>query len=361
MKRDLFDQERPGQSDFRRVPRREFLVGLAAVGASALLPGAHALAQAQSSGTGRPWRIDTHHHVSSPRFIAEISGRHTGQWPLIRWTPAKSIEAMDEGEVATAILSTSEPGVWFGNDQAAAKLARECNEYTAKLMADYPGRFGMFAIVPLPYIDGALREIEYSLDTLKANGICMMTDYEGKYLGDPKFTPVLEELNRRKAVLYFHPFRAECCKNLQPELGPATIELGTDTTRNIASLIFSGTTVRFPDIRYIFSHGGGTFPYLMYRMDSVASRPNMKAKLPHGLLHEVQKLYYDTAMFFDPYANATLRKLVPNSHILFGTDYPFVRPKTVADGLAKCGYSPSELRAIERDNALALLPHMKKT
>jgi predicted TIM-barrel fold metal-dependent hydrolase len=210
-------------------------------------------------------------------------------------------------------------------------------------------------------VDGALHEIEYSLDTLKADGICMMTDYEGKYLGDPKFTPVMEELNRRKAVLYFHPFRAECCKNLQPELGPATIELGTDTTRNIASLIFSGTTARFPDIRLIFSHGGGTFPYLMNRMATIAERPAMKANLPNGLLYEVQKLYYDTAMFFNPYSNETFRKLVPTSHILYGTDYPFVTPETVANGLADCGYSASELRAIERENALALFPRLKKT
>jgi 6-methylsalicylate decarboxylase len=358
------NRNRPGESEvsaLRGVPRREFLAGLAALGASALLPHAVTMAGTQSANPARPWRIDTHHHVASPGFIAEISARKTGQRPLIEWTPAKSIEEMDKASVATAILSTSEPGVWFGDDDAAAKLARECNEYTARVMADHPGRFGMFAIVPLPYVDGALREIEYSLDTLKADGICMMTDYQGKFLGDPKFAPVMDELNRRKAILYFHPFRAECCKNLQPELGPATIELGTDTTRNIASLIFSGTTVRCPDIRLIFSHGGGTFPYLMNRMVTVAQRPDIKAKLPKGLLYEVQKLYYDTAMFFNPYSTETFRKLVPTSHILYGTDYPFVTPATVANGLASCGYSPGELRAVERENALALFPRLKKT
>ena len=132
-------------------------------------------------------------------------------------------------------------------------------------MADHPGRFGMFSTVPLPDVDGCLREIEYSQDTLKADGVCMMTSYQGKYPGDPAFEPVMSELNRRKAVVFFHPVKAECCKDLQPELAPALIELGTDTTRAIASVIFDGTASRYPDIRFIFSHGGGTMPYLMTR------------------------------------------------------------------------------------------------
>jgi predicted TIM-barrel fold metal-dependent hydrolase len=183
--------------------RRRFLGAFAGFGAAAIL--ADRLAGAQAPD--KPFRIDVHHHLSSPGFIAEISGRRTGQVPLMKWTVAQSLEDMDQGGVATSILSISEPSVFFGNFDAARKLARETNEFGAKLIADHPGRFGMFATVPLPDIDGSLREIEYALDTLKMDGICMMTDYQGKFLGDPAFRPLLEELNRRKAVVYTHPFR----------------------------------------------------------------------------------------------------------------------------------------------------------
>jgi len=191
----------------------------------------------------KPFRIDVHHHLSSPGFIAEISGRRTGQVPLMKWTVAQSIDDMNQGGVATAILSISEPSVFFGNFDAARKLARETNEFGAKIIAGHPGRFGMFATVPLPDVDSSLREIEYALDTLKMEGVCMMTDYQGKFLGDPAFKPVMEELNRRKAVVYAHPFRNDCCRNLVPDVFEPLIELGTDTTRTIASLLFSGSSI----------------------------------------------------------------------------------------------------------------------
>ena len=129
---------------------------------------------------------------------------------------------------------------------AARELARETNEFGAKVIADHPGRFGMFATVPLPDVEGSLREIEYALDTLKMDGICMMTDYQGKFLGDPRSRRSLEELNRRKAVVYTHPFRNDCCRNLVPDVFEPLIELGTDTTRTIASLLFSGSAASIP-------------------------------------------------------------------------------------------------------------------
>ena len=195
--------------------RRAFVGSIAGLGAGALLPDRQAAAQ-PGPAAEKPFRIDVRHHVSSPGFIAEISGRRTGQVPLMKWTVGQSLDDMDKGGVATAILSVSEPSVFFGNYDAARKLARETNEFAAKLIADHPGRFGMFATVPLPDVEGALREVEYALDTLKMDGVCLMTDYQGKFLGDPAFKPVLEELNRRKAVAYTHPFRNDCCRNLVP-------------------------------------------------------------------------------------------------------------------------------------------------
>src|ERR1700719_3756081 len=252
------------------LSRRKFLSGLGALGAATVFPKTFLRAQAPAQIPGRPFRIDTHHHFSAPGFIAAIASRKTNQQPLEQWTPSKAIEDMDKSGVATAMVSTSEPSVWFGDNEAARKLAREGNDFGARLMVDHPGRFGMFSTVPLPDIDGCLREIEYSQDTLKADGVCMMTSYQGKYPGDPAFDPVMSELNRRKAVVFLHPVKPECCKDLQPELAPALIELGTDTTRAIASLILDGTASRYPDIRFIFSHGGGTMPYLITRFEALA-------------------------------------------------------------------------------------------
>jgi 6-methylsalicylate decarboxylase len=342
------------------VERRKFLAGLGALGAAAVLPDSFLQPQAPTDVPKRPYRIDTHNHFSPPGFIAAIAARKTNQRPMELWTPSKAIEDMDKSGVATSIVSTSEPSVWFGDNEAARKLARECNDYGARLMADHPGRFGMFSTVPLPDVDGCLREIEYSQDTLKADGVCLMTSYQGKYPGDPAFEPVMKELNRRKAVVFLHPVKAECCKDLQPELAPALIELGTDTTRAIASIIFDGTASRYPDIRFIFSHGGGTMPYLMTRFAALATRPDIAQRLPKGLLYEVQKPYYDTASLYGPYPWPTILKLVPVSHILFGTDFPFLSAGAVAKGLTEVGLKAGDLQAIERENALQLFPRLGK-
>lgn len=348
------------RSESPRVSRRAFLSTLTALGATALHANAFPLQNKNSGAAEKPFRIDAHHHFSAPGFIAAISARKTNQRPLEQWTPEKSIEDMDKRGVATSMISTSEPSVWFGDNEAARKLARECNDYGARLMADHPGRFGMFSTIPLPDVDGSLREIEYSQDALKADGVCLMTSYQGKYPGDSTFDPVMQELNRRKSVVFLHPVKAECCKDLQPTVAPGLIELGTETTRAIASVLFDGTAARYPEIRFIFSHGGGTMPYLMTRFASLAARPDMAQRLPHGLLYEVQKLYYDTANFYGPYGWPTLLKLVPVPHILFGTDFPFSSAGEVAKGLREAGLLAGDLKSIERNNALELFPRLKQ-
>ncbi len=337
------------------MERREFLAGLATLGAAALIPEAISGAQNRPVASVGPGRIDVHHHFSASGFVAEIKARNTGQTALMEWTPQKSIEDMDKGGVATAIVSISEPNVWFGDNQKARALARECNEYGARLMADYPGRFGYFAALPLPDVDGALKEIAYAMDTLKADGICMMTSHGGKYPGDPAFVPVMDELNRRKAVVYSHPFRAECCQNLLPQGRGLGGELPHDTTVAITSVLYSATVVRCPDIRFIWSHGGGTVPFITSRLAGAESR------LPKGLIYELQKMYYDTAQAFNEYTLPSFKKLVPASHILFGTDFPFAGGSAaVAKGLREnSDFTAAQLRLIDRDNALGLFPRLK--
>jgi len=328
--------------------RRWFLQSAASLGAAALAP---LRLQAQ----GKPFRIDTHSHFTVPSLRDEVA--KAGQQTLLTWNPQKSIDEMEEGGVATSILSIGDPGVWFGDDQKARTIAREANEFAAKMMSDYPGRFGLFAVLPLPDIEGALKEIEYAFDTLHADGVGIVSSYQGRYLGNDYFVPMMEELNRRKAVVYTHPLCAACAA--QPALKDGQnrgVEFVFDTTRTIISILANGTPARFPDIKFIWSHGGGTVPFITGRL--VGNNP----KLPKGVIYELQRFYYDTAQAFNQYTLPSFKKFVPISRILFGTDFPLGNGSAavVAKGLAENGgFTPAEMRMIDRDNALTLIPRLK--
>ncbi len=329
------------------TPRREFL---AALTGAALLGPLRTRAQAPTER----FRIDVHHHLSPPEYRAAVNDPAAGL--SANWTPAQSIEVMDKAGVEKAMLSLSMPGVWFGDVQQGRKLSRIVNDYAAQMMRDHPGRFGLFAAIPLPDTEGALLEIGYAYDTLKAEGIGLLTSYDGKYLGDASFAPVWEELDRRHAVIYTHPLTPGCCGALNYELGPGAIEWATDTTRTAASLLFSGTAARYPNIRWIFSHGGGTFPFLLSRfVREEQTQKGIAERLPHGLMYEVQKFYYDTAQANTKGALDALLDMVPVSQVLYGSDYPFRTFEEVTNGLAAHGFSANDLRAIERDNAAGLL------
>jgi len=338
--------------------RRSFLVGVAATGAiAAFSKRAAALQGGGAAVATKGSRIDTHHHFTTPKLFELSTAKGVNQPTLKGWTPERSIEEMDQGGVATSVISISDPGVWFGDDAAARALARECNEYGAKVVKDYPGRFGQFAVLPLPDVDGSLKEVEYAMDTLKMDGIGILSSYRGKYLGNPYYTPLIEELNRRKAVVFCHPFCAACDADANLTDGQNRgVEFVFDTTRTILSLLSTGTVTRFPDIRFIWSHGGGTVPYITTRLAGAAT------KLPNGLIPELQKFYYDTAQAFSPYTMPSFKKMVPVSHIVFGTDYPLGGGSAaqVAKGLAdNGGFTEAEMQAINRDNALQLLPRLK--
>ena len=266
---------------------------------------------------------------------------------------------MQKSGTATAILSITNPGLWFGEAAESRKLARTCNEFAARMIADYPGRFGEFAAVPLLDTEGSLREIEYALDVLKFDGVGVFTNYEGKYLEEVVYSPVMQELNRRKAILYTHPVACPSCAGLVPEVAERVIEFGTDTTRTIASLVFSGVSTRYPDIRFIFSHAGGTMPLLIDRFEQAAKEPKLAARLPKGLMYELQRFYYDTAQSAHPVPMAALAKVIPLSQVVFGTDFPYRRGDEQIAMLHKCGFSAQEMRGIERENALHLLPRLK--
>src|SRR3984893_9862383 len=228
--------------------RRNFLAGgLAALGLGA------AAAPAAAQATAEKTRIDVHHHYVPP-VQGEAMAKHGGQAP--KWSLQSSLADMEKAGVTTAVLSLAPPGVWFRDIEEGRALARACNEYGAQLRKDNPGRFGLFAAIPLPDPEGSLREIAYALDVLKADGIALYTSYGEKYLGDEAFVPVFEELNRRNAMVYTHPVNPACCTRLADGVGPSSIEFATDTTRTIASLIFgkAGTAFRCPAGPFIGAH-----------------------------------------------------------------------------------------------------------
>ena len=335
--------------------RRQFL----ATGAATLGIGAAALQGILPAAAQAParTRIDVHHHFI-PQFHIDsmmAPGRRAGP-PPPKWSAALSIEDMDKSGIATSLLSIAQPGIWYGNNlDELRKLARELNEYGAKTVKDHPGRFGLFACIAPPDVDGSLKEIEYAMDTLKADGIGLLTSYQDKYLGDPSFAPVYAELNRRKAVVYVHPTTPDCCRGLVPGIPPGSIEYATDSTRTIAHVVFSGTATKFPDIRWIWSHSGGTLPFLSGRFIRLAAE-RKPAHLPNGPLPEFKKFYYELAQGNTPGQIAALLKMVDISQVLYGTDFPFRDGAEVNAGIKDYGFSAADVAAIERGNALNLLP-----
>jgi len=341
------------------MERRTFLRNVGVLGAGAMVSGLPS-AFAQAARGGRSGRIDVHHHVSPPRYVADLASRNLATPDMTSWSVAKTLDDMDKAGVSTSVVSVTTPAVSFAEPDAARRIARESNEWMAGLRRDYPGRFGSFAMLPMQDIDGSLREIEYALDTLKADGIGLLTSYGDKWLGHPTYAPIMDELNRRNAVLYTHPTLANCCRGLVPDVAPTIVEFGTDTSRTIADIVFSGTAARCPDLRFIFSHAGGTLPFLTERMiQAPVLNKNLAPRVPNGVLHELQRFYYDTAWAYNPAPLAALTKLVSISQVLYGSDYPYRTGAQTVKGLMDYGFSANDLRAIGRGNAVRLMPRLR--
>jgi len=331
------------------VSRRNFLASGAALGAASIL--APAKAAPPTAG-----RIDVHHHFAPAFHRDALAARRGGGWP--KWSPEMSLEDMDKSGIATAILSSVQPAAWNGNVEESRLLARKLNDYGATLVRDHPTRFGLFVTISPPDPEGSLKEIEYGLDTLKGDGIGLMTSYGQKYLGDESFAPVYEELNRRKALVYVHPTTPACCAGLVPGIPPSSIEYATDSTRTIAHLVFSGTSTKYPDIRWLFSHSGGTLPFLTGRFIRLAQE-RKPPHLPDGPLPEFRRFYYELAQGNTPGQIAALLKMVSLSQVLYGTDFPFRDGAEVNAGIDAYGFKPGERRSIERELALKLIPRLK--
>ena len=324
-------------------------------------------------------KIDVQHHIIPQVYVDKLA--HIGITeafgvPFPKWSPEASLRFMKKVGIEVGVMSISSPGVCFRDEEFSKDLARDCNEFMATTKCLHPGRFGGFAAVPLEYPEASLGEIRYALDELSLDGVGLLSQYKGKYLGDERFDTVMAELNSRNAVVYIHP--SDPADAYDPKLGipNALIEAPFETTRTVANLMYNGTTDRYPDIRFILAHGGGTIPFLAWRMGLIQYAQKgkrtpilrtlydlMVKSAPETGLKIIRKMYVDTGLTSGPAALKALKEFPGPSRIVFGSDFPFAKvAPIVAKNLSKDGdFTDPELEAIFHGNCQKLFPQFSIT
>lgn len=313
-----------------------------------------------------PCRIDVHNHIIPSAYLRELAGIGIADSlgrAFPEWSAEKTLAVMDANGIRAAVTSLSSPGVYFGDALFARKAARLCNEASAKLVRDYPSRFGAFATLPLPDTAAALDELSFAMDTLRLDGVVVLSNIAGTYMGDVKFEELYAELDRRKAVVYVHPTDPVAGNPLGKEIPTFLMEVTFDTTRAIFNLLYKGVLDRYPNTSWIFSHAGGALPYLTWRINlGQYVLPEAAASVPKGVPYYLGRLYYDTGLSANPYVFRSLRELVTPGQILFGTDFPFapeiLSAETVKGIGAYDGFSAEDREKIEFSNALRLFPRL---
>ena len=305
-------------------------------------------------------RIDVHQHVVPPRYAAWLRAQgvsNAGGRELPEWSAEEALAVMDAHEVERGILSVSTPGVRVGttrDDGEARKLARELNEFTARVASDHPGRFGFFATLTLPDVDGALEEAAYALDTLGAAGVILLANTQGEYLGAPEHEPLLAELNRRRTVVFVHP--STLPGPTVPGVPPFAADFLLDTTRAAYRLVQSGAIRRHPELRIILAHAGGFRPYASHRL--LAAQLLEGGRGPAEILEDMRSFWFDTALSGSPAALPSLLAFAKPGHVLFGSDWPYAPAPAVAYFTGQLdSYLANDAatqRAIDRESATAL-------
>ncbi|BBJ43912.1 amidohydrolase [Streptomyces antimycoticus] len=309
-----------------------------------------------------PARIDVHQHIVPPLWAETLAahGLDSGGWAIPAWSPTSALAMMDQQGIATGVLSVTSPGIHLGSDAQARDLARAVNEYGAEVVRDHPGRFGHFASVPLPDVDAALTETAHALDTLGADGVVLMSNAHGRYLGDPDFEPLWAEIDRRGATVFVHP--AQPPMPLLPGTPAPLADYVFDTTRTALNLVLNGVMSRYPNMRVILSHGGGFLPYAAYRFSGLTSTVVDRERNAEDILRDLKRFYFDTALSASPSALPALLAFAEPGHVLYGSDWPFAPQdagtyynhylETYPD------YDPGQAEAIDRGNAEALFPRL---
>lgn len=337
------------------ISRRGFTAGVIASAAASVAAQRPAPAAVFSTTA-----IDVHHHFLPPDYkpLARpwLDRYATGVADVIAWTPERSLAAMAAARVDHAVLSISAPGLSFGDAVRARATARDCNDYASTLGRDHSGRFSFFAALPMPDVDAAIREAERALALPGAVGVGLLTNYDGRYLGDTAFRPLFRWLAGRDTRVYVHPTTAPCCTGLTPDVPTPLIEFPVDTARAISSLLWSGVLSAAPRNCFIFSHGGGAMPMVMERVLAVGLlRPDLARLVPEGAPAALRRLYVDTASATARPAMAAMAAWLPPEHLLYGTDYPWGDLVRSRAALQQLGLPAERLAAIERGNAERLL------
>jgi 6-methylsalicylate decarboxylase len=284
----------------------------------------------------RGTRIDVHaHHLPEAYRAAATAAGHTqpdGFPQLPAWTAAQHLEVMDRLGIATSLLSVSSPGVHFGDDAAARVLARAVNEEGHRTVVDHPGRFGLFASLPVPDVDGAIDEIRHCYDHLDVDGVVLLTNAGGTYLGDPLLEPVFDELDRRHARVFLHPTSPACWEQTSFNRPRPMVEFLFDTTRAVVNLVLNGTIACHPNIEVIVPHAGAALPVIA---DRVAAFSLVLGDVGEGVdvLRDLGRLHHDLAGFPLPRQLDALLALTTFEHLHYGSDYPFT-PDFVVEGTA---------------------------
>jgi 6-methylsalicylate decarboxylase len=302
-------------------------------------------------------RIDTHAHVLPASYIAGLPPQLA---PRHKPVPVDDLDAvMQRYAIDAAVISTGPPGVFFGDVGGARELARLVNEELAAIVRAAPRRFAALASLPLPDVGAAIDELAYALDILRLDGVMLVSQVAGTYLGDSELEPLMAELNRRGAYVFVHPTFPPNGQPL-PQHPIWLYEFPFETTRAITNLIYSGVFERHQQIRWQFAHLGGTAPFVAHRLASLAERePEQAASAPAGALAYLTRQYYDTGLNNHAVAIDATRLVAPFDHIVFGTDWPYLAlpdGEDVAPGLAYLGGDGRAL--LEGEHARALVPRL---
>ena len=313
-----------------------------------------------------PGPIDVHQHVTPERYRAALESigiKGSGERSWAPSSPADLLTAMDRNGLAAAIVSVASPGAYFGDIAFTRRVVREVNDDLAQVVADHPKRFGAVGLVSLPDVDAALCDVEYALDTLKLDGLLLLTHTGDRYLGHPDDAELYAELDRRKAVVLVHPRRPAAKGFAQFSFPDGYTELAFETTRAIDNLYWNGMFARYPNIRWVMPHAGGVTPFLAFRMAGMDDIASVRERSPAGVGATLKALYYDIAQATHPAPLRALMEVAEPSRIMFGTDFPFARNAGVIEQSMKAvasfkGFDAALRQKVERDNALKLFPRL---
>jgi predicted TIM-barrel fold metal-dependent hydrolase len=312
--------------------------------------------------------IDVHHHCVLPEYQAALvrSGAADPSKPLRKnASPQEAIRSMESLGIAGAIVNPlSVAGVHHGNDADARYLCRSVTDALAKFASADPGKLGFFAPLPYPDIDGALEHMSYALDTMKADGLILLSSQNGIYVGDKRMDPLLAEMDRRGAVVFVHPARPALVDTLSTKIWASIIEYTFETTRVAAFLIYNEFMRKYPNIKWILAHAGGCLPYLSFRLilmeEQDIATPAFSERMPEGARHWVDRFYFDTAISGSKAALPALLEVARPGHVFYGSDWPYIDRHTielqheVLQGWE--GLDEGTRRAITNESALKLFP-----